>query len=195
MADMWVHESFTNYSESIFLDYFFGKEAGQEYVRGTRSQIGNVKPMIGPYGVNYDGYPGDVYYKGGNMLNTLRTIVNNDEKWRGVLRGLGKTFYHQTVTSSEVESFMATFLGLDLDSFFNQYLRDKRLPTLEYYFKDNQLYYRWMNTISSFDMPIDVSLDGVYQRISPTSRWSSMPSEATSLIVDPNFYISTFKSR
>lgn len=195
MADMWVHESFTNYSESIFLDYFFGKEAGQEYVRGTRSQIGNVKPMIGPYGVNYDGYPGDVYYKGGNMLNTLRTIVNNDEKWRGVLRGLGETFYHQTVTSSEVESFMATFLGLDLDSFFNQYLRDKRLPTLEYYFKDNQLYYRWMNTISSFDMPIDVSLNGVYQRISPTSRWSSMPSEATSLIVDPNFYISTFKSR
>ena len=195
MADMWVHESFTNYSESIFLDYFFGKEAGQEYVRGTRSQIGNVKPMIGPYGVNYDGYPGDVYYKGGNMLNTLRTIVNNDEKWRGVLRGLGETFYHQTVTSSEVESFMATFLGLDLDSFFNQYLRDKRLPTLEYYFKDNQLYYRWMNTISSFDMPIDVSLDGVFQRISPTSRWSSMPSEATSLIVDPNFYISTFKSR
>ena len=79
MADMWVHESFTNYSESLFLDYFFGKEAGQEYVRGTRTHIGNTKPMIGPYGVNYDGYPSDVYYKGGNMLNTLRAIVNDDE--------------------------------------------------------------------------------------------------------------------
>mgnify|MGYP005816884733 CR=1 FL=1 len=195
MADMWIHESFTNYSESLFLDYFFGKEAGQEYVRGTRTSIGNAKPMIGPYGVNYDGYPGDVYYKGGNMLNTLRTIVNDDEKWRGVLRGLGDHFYHKTVTSEQLEAYMGEFLGLELKSFFDQYLRDQRLATLEYYFKDGKLYYRWINAIASFKMPVDVMIDGKSLRITPSTRWANTEVEGPELTVDPNYYIAVLKSR
>ena len=195
MADMWIHESFTNYSESLFLDYFWGKEAGQEYLRGTRTQIGNAKPMIGPYGVNYEGYPGDVYYKGGNMLNTLRSIVNDDNAWRGMLRALGEQFYHETVTTAELEAYMAEYLDLDLDAFFNQYLRDKRLPTLEYYFKDGRINYRWVNTIDTFDMPLDITLNGASQRITPTSRWSSIETLGTELNIDPNYYISTCQIR
>lgn len=195
MADMWIHESFTNYSESLFLDYFWGKEAGQEYLRGTRTQIGNAKPMIGPYGVNYEGYPGDVYYKGGNMLNTLRSIVNDDNAWRGMLRALGEQFYHETVTTAELEAYMAEYLDLDLNAFFNQYLRDKRLPTLEYYFKDGRINYRWVNTIDTFDMPLDITLNGASQRITPTSRWSSIETLGTELNIDPNYYISKFQIR
>lgn len=195
IADMWIHESFTNYSESIFLDYHFGKEAGQEYVRGTRTAIGNKKPMIGPYGVNYEGYPIDVYYKGGNMLNTLRTIVNNDDKWRGLLRSVNKEFYHKTVTSSSFEAHIASFLELDLKAFFNQYLRDKRLPTFEYYFKDGSLYYRWVNVIDTFDMPVDISVNGTTKRLSPTSNWANLKLQGSELTVDPNYYISVLKSR
>lgn len=195
MADMWIHESFTNYSESLFLDYFFGKEAGQEYVRGTRTEITNTKPMIGPYGVNYEGYPIDVYYKGGNMLNTLRTIVNDDKKWRGVLCGLGEHFYHKTVTTAELEVYMGEFLGLDLQAFFDQYLRDQRLATLEYYFKDGKLYYRWINTISSFKMPVDVNVAGKPIRITPSTRWANMEASGSELSVDPNYYIAMLKSR
>lgn len=195
MADMWIHEGFTNYSESLFLDYFYGKEAGQEYVRGTRTSIANSKPMIGPYGVNYQDYPGDVYYKGGNLLNTLRTIVNDDDKWRGVLRGLGEHFYHKTVTSAEVEAYMGEFLDLDLKSFFDQYLRDKRLATLEYYFKDGKLYYRWINAIGSFKMPVDVEVAGKPMRIIPSTRWANVAVSGTELKVDPNYYIAVLKSR
>lgn len=195
MADMWIHESFTNYSESLFLEYFFGKEAGQEYVRGTRTEITNAKPMIGPYGVNYEGYPIDVYYKGGNMLNTLRTIVNDDEKWRAVLRGLGQHFYHKTVTTTELETYMANFLQLDLKSYFDQYLRDRRLPTLEYYFKEGRLYYRWINAISTFNMPLDVIVGGKSMRISPTARWANLEVSDSNLEVDPNYYIAVLKSR
>ncbi len=194
-ADMWIHESFTNYSESLFLDYHFGKEAGQAYVRGTRTQIGNSKPMIGPYGVNYSDYPGDVYYKGGNMLNTLRSLTNDDEKWRGMLRSVNKVFYHKTVTSAEFEAHIAQFLGMNLEATFNQYLRDKRLPTFEYYFKDGNMNYRWINTISGFDMPVDVIVNGSKIRISPTTRWKRIPMTGETLEVDPNYYIGTLKSR
>lgn len=195
IADMWIHESFTNYSESLFVEYFFGKEAGQEYVRGTRANIENMKPMIGPYGVNYEGYPIDVYYKGGNILNTLRTILNDDAQWRGLLRGLGKEFYHSTTGSREVEQFISEFLRLNLSKFFDQYLRDPRVPIFEYYFKDGNLFYRWTNTISEFQMPIDLQLGEEAVRISVNNSWANIETRATSLKVDPNYYVGVLKSR
>lgn len=195
IADMWIHESFTNYSESLFVEYYFGKEAGQEYVRGTRANIENTKPMIGNYGVNDEGYPIDVYYKGGNMLNMLRTILNDDAKWRELLRALGKQFYHSTTNSVEFEEFISQFLGLDLTSFFDQYLRDSQIPIFEYYFKEGNLYYRWTNTISDFTMPLDITLGGNSVRLSVSNSWNNMQVDATSLQVDPNYYIGILKSR
>ena len=135
IADMWIHESFTNYSESLFVEYYYGKEAGAAYVRGTRKNIQNDKPIIGQYDVNNEG-SSDMYYKGGNMLHTIRQIVDNDEKWRQILRGLNSTFYHQTVTTKQIEGYISQQAGIDLSTVFNQYLRDTRVPTLEYYCKD-----------------------------------------------------------
>ncbi|MDW3190932.1 MAG: M1 family metallopeptidase [Cytophagales bacterium] len=195
IADMWIHESFTNYSESLFVEYHFGKEAGQEYVRGTRTNIENSKPMIGNYGVNDEGYPIDVYYKGGNILNMLRSIVKDDAKWRDLLRALGIEFYHSTTNSAEFEQFIAQFLGLDLSLFFNQYLRDSRIPIFEYYFKEGNLYYRWTNTIADFTMPVDVVLGDAEVRLSVSNSWANMEIDANSLRVNPNYYIGILKSR
>ena len=123
IADMWVHESFTNYSENLFTEYYHGKDAGATYVIGTRRNIRNDKPIIGVYNVNHSG-SGDMYYKGGNMLHTIRQLVNNDEKWRGILRGMNKTFYHQTVEGKQIEAFMSQQSGMNLQPVFDQYLRD-----------------------------------------------------------------------
>jgi hypothetical protein len=55
-------ESFTNYSESLFVEYYYGKRAGFEYVRGIRKNIQNDKPIIGHYNVNNEG-SSDMYYR------------------------------------------------------------------------------------------------------------------------------------
>lgn len=195
IADMWIHESFTNYSESLFVEYYFGKEAGQEYVRGTRVNIENKKPMIGTYGVNDESYPIDVYYKGGNILNTLRTMLNDDAKWRDLLRALGKEFYHSTTNSAAIEQFIAQFLEIDLTHFFNQYLRDSRLPIFEYYIDKGKLFYRWTNTISEFIMPIDIMLGDNSIRLSVSNSWNNLDVDATALQVDINYYVGILKSR
>ena len=195
IADMWLHESFTNYSESLFVEYFYGKEAGQEYVRGTRTRIEHEKPMIGYYGVNDEGYPIDVYYKGGNMLNTLRTVLNDDDHWRNLLRSLGTEFYHKTTNTEEVETFMASFLKMDLTAFFDQYLRDVRIPTLEYYFNDGMMHYRWINTIPEFDMPLVISVGDAKKRITPYTEWASIEVDPGELTIDPNYLISVLRSR
>ncbi|MCH6200750.1 M1 family metallopeptidase [Aquiflexum sp. LQ15W] len=196
VADMWIHESFTNYSESLYLDYFYGKEAGQEYVRGTRTRIDNKLPIIGRYSVNSRG-SGDMYYKGGNILNTLREIVNDDEKWRKILRGLNSEFYHQTVTTAQVEDYISQEAGIDLTSFFDQYLRNSSVPILEYYFSDDQTFnFRWANCIVSFDMPVDLHLGDKKVRVEPTTKWAQLTLEKKSdLTVDVDYYVGSLRVR
>ena len=131
IADMWIHESFTNYSESLFLDYYYGKKAASEYVIGLRRSIANQHPIIGQYDVNSEG-SSDMYNKGGNLLHTLRQLVDNDDKWRAILRKMNAVFYHQTVTTMQIENFLSTEIGIDLTAVFDQYLRDIRIPVFEW---------------------------------------------------------------
>ena len=195
IADMWIHESFTNYSESLFVEYYYGKEAGAEYVRGTRKGIKNDKPIIGYYDVNIEG-SGDMYNKGGNMLHTLRQILNDDEKWRTILRGLNSTFYHQTVTTKQIEDYLSKNVGLVLATFFDQYLRDIRIPTFEYKFKNNTLSYRWTNCVPGFNIPVKVTLNGKEQWLKPQKEWTNLPQNARDLKVevDKDFYVELLKS-
>ena len=137
---MWVHEGFTCYSENLYVDYFFGKEASAEYVIGTRRGISNRKPIIGQYNINREGSR-DMYSKGANLLHTIRQIAKDDEVWRKTLRGLNKEFYHSTVTTGEIEEYISKSIGMDLSKVFDQYLRDYRVPVFEYEITNGVLMY------------------------------------------------------
>lgn len=190
---MWIHESFTAYSENLFLDYHFGKEASAAYVLGTRSNILNDRPILGEYGVNKSG-SGDMYYKGANMLHTLRQIVNDDKKWREILRALNKDFYHQTVSSKQIESYLSKATGRDLSAFFNQYLRSIQIPALEYRFIDNNLFYRWGSCVDGFAIPVKVWLNKKEKWLKPSKEWKSIENvpAGSMLEIDQNFYVVPF---
>jgi len=191
-ADMWIHESFANYSENLYVECQTGsKEAGAAYVIGTRARVQNDRPIVGAYGVNDEG-SGDKYYKGGNMLHTIRQLVDDDAKWRGILRGLNRTFWHQTVTSAQVEGYMSRESGVDLSKVFEQYLRTAKIPVLEWRIRGDELSFRWTDVVDGFDMPVRVTLrDGAYSWIHPTTRWqdTNVQVDAASFSVDENFYV------
>lgn len=192
-ADMWLHESFACYSESLYLDYWFGKEAGEEYNRGLRTGIENKKPMIGSYNVNNEG--ADLYNKGATILGMIRQIIDDDEVWRGILRDLNEEFYHQTVQTGQIESYISEQSGVDLSTVFDQYLRDLRIPILEYFFDSNRLYFRWTNSIDKFDMPVEIYLDDELILVQPNSSWQYLTSEAKKMSPHPNYYIGVMKNR
>ena len=187
-ADMWIHESFTNYSENLFTEYFYGKKAGAEYVIGTRDLIQNQSPIIGDYGVNRSG-SGDMYYKGGNMLHTIRQIIDNNQLWRVILRGLNLDFYHQTVTTEQIENYISQKAKIDLSKVFDQYLRTTKIPELSLKQKGKKIFYKWDNVVDGFDMPVDVLLDGKKTRLYPTSKTKKV--KVKSLIVDEDYYVKT----
>lgn len=190
VADMWVHESFANYAENLFVEYFYGKEAGSEYVLGTRSNILNDKPIVGIYNVNHEG-SGDMYYKGGNMLHMIRQMVNDDEKWRGILRGLSKDFYHQVVKGSQIEKYLIDKTGIDLKPVFDQYLRDVRIPVFEYRVSGNSLSFRWIDCVPGFMMPLKIYVSGKEMVIKPTQFITTIKLDTENAVikVDPGYYI------
>ena len=189
VADMWVHESFANYSEALYTECQQGKEAGASYQIGTRRLVRNEAPIVGPFGVNTEG-SGDMYYKGGNMLHTIRQLVNDDGKWRGILRGLQSTYRHQVVTGQQVQDYISQQSGMDLSRVFAQYLTTTKIPVLEYRVNGTQLSYRWADVVPGFAMPVGVTIGGEPRLLRPTESWQSVtvPAGAT-LAVDRDFYV------
>jgi aminopeptidase N len=192
IADMWIHESFTNYSETLFTEYFYGKEAGASYLIGTRKGIANKEPIIGIYNVNSEG-SGDMYPKGGNMLHNIRQIVNNDAQWRSILRGLNQTFYHQTVTTKQIENYISQQAKRDLSKVFDQYLRHIQIPVLEYKLSKKHIEYRWTNCVEGFDMPVKILLNGKKElTIFPTTAVQKLEAKKVrTLVVDKNYYVTS----
>ena len=190
-ADLWIHEGFTNYSETLFTGYYFGKKAATEYIVGIRKNIENKEPIISAYDVNSEG-PIDIYYKAGNMIHTIRQIINNDAKFRDILRGLNKTFYHQAVSSRQVEGFISKQSGIDFSKVFDQYLRTIKIPILEYKIHNGTLSYRWTNCVAGFNMPVKiVNNKGALVFIHPSEKMQQLKMKIAKLKVDENFYIDT----
>ncbi|MBO0949139.1 M1 family metallopeptidase [Fibrella forsythiae] len=193
IADMWIHESFTAYSENLYTEALFGKNAGAQYVIGTRVGIRNDRPIIGDYNVNSEG-SGDMYYKGANMLHMIRQGVGNDEKWRQILRGLNKTFYHQTVTTQQIESYLIKQTGLPLKPLFDQYLRDARVPVLEYKITPEGVAYRFANCQKGFTTPIRLCLNDAGPRriVTPSTTWQTLSQPNIKEVnVDADYYVLT----
>jgi aminopeptidase N len=192
LADMWVHESFANYSESLYTECQFGKSAGAEYVRGVRRTVKNDQPIIAPFGVNAEG-SSDMYNKGGNMLHTIRQVIDNDSTWRAILRGLNEQFRHRIVTGNQVRDYMSAHAGIDLHKIFEQYLTTTKIPVFEYRLDGTTLTYRWADVVPGFDMPIRVatSSDSAI-RLTPTEAWQTTTLPLThpdEFRVDPNFFV------
>ena len=160
IADMWVHEGITSYTETLYTEYYYGKEAGNEYTFGMRKRIGNDRPVIGHYGVNEEG-SGDMYPKGAVMLHSIRQAINNDSLFRNILIGLNKDFYHQTVTTQQIENYISNKANFNFTKTFDQYLRTTQIPIFNYYYDSTQkiFTYQYKNCVVGFNLPINV----VYQ--------------------------------
>jgi aminopeptidase N len=193
IADMWVHEGITDYSETLFVECQNGKEAANEYTQGLRRSVRNDKTIIGFYGVNQEGSQ-DMYNKGNNIMHMIRQVINDDSLFRNILRGLNKDFYHKTVDSKDIENYISRKSGIDFSKLFDQYLRTIKIPVLEYKVEGDNLSYRWANSIDGFNMPVRLMKSGEW--LKPTTIWqnTTLTSELKNdFEVDKNFYITVKK--
>ncbi|WP_417352601.1 M1 family metallopeptidase [Flavobacterium alkalisoli] len=180
IADMWIHESFTTYSETVYLECLHGYDQAMKYVYGQRMSVMNDKPVIGVFGVNKEG-SGDMYFKGALMLNTIRHIVNDDAKWWAMLLKYSETYKKQVIDGQTVIDFFSKESGIDLEPVFNQYLRYRNIPELELKLEGNKLKYRWKADEPSFAMPVAVDINGKEVRLQGTDKWQTLKVDTKSI--------------
>jgi aminopeptidase N len=194
IADMWIHEGFTTYTEAVYIECRWGKEDALKYLEGIRKNIGNQSPIIGDYGVNSEG-SGDMYPKGANLLNTLRSIYNDDDLWWKTLKDFSLTFKHQTIDTKTVEDFFNAPIDIDLQPVFDQYLRYSNIPVLKFKETGKRISYRWKTDVSNFNMPVDVFINKKETRIIPSTTWIEFSKEVEDLddikVNEAEFYIKT----
>jgi aminopeptidase N len=185
VADMWIHESFTCYSETLFLEYYYGKEVADRYCQGIRKNIRNDIPIIGEYWMHEEG-SGDMYYKGANMLHTIRTMVNNDSLFRETLRKMNAVFYHKTVTTKEIEEFMSRELKMDLKPLFDQYLRTTQIPIVNVNCTKKGIKIKVDNCVAGFNLIYNYS----GKKINLSEEELFIPIEEMMVFhQDPNLYV------
>ena len=190
IADEWIHESFTCFSETLYTGYYFGHPAGDAYNLGIRKNIENKFPIVRFYGVNHGPDGTDEYYKGANMIQTIRQVIADDSLFRKVLRGLNRELYHQTITRQTLIKTFNRLAGKDFTPVFDQYQLDTLVPVLEYKMNGKNLEFRWANCRPDFNMPVKISGVKPYW-LYPTVNWQSRKAASVPLIIDPRFYVDT----
>ena len=197
IADMWIHESFTTYAESVYVEFQFGYEKAQQYINGQKLLISNNKPIIGQFGVNFKSGNSDMYYKGALMLNSLRHMINDDAKWWAMLKKYAETFQYKIIETKDVVQFFSKESGLNLTPFFDQYLKHKAFPELEYKLSEGTLVYRWKADEPTFKMPFEYTVKGKASRLNATTTWQTSPlklaNEADFKLVTDKFLITSKK--
>lgn len=176
IADMWIHEGFTNYSETLFTEWLSGKEAGSAYNKGARKNIRNDKPILGTYNVHNTG-SGDMYPKASAMLHSIRMSMNNDEKFRQMLRHLNKKFYHQIVTTSMIEKEISIYAGYSVKGIFTQYLTTTQIPSFDYIssMDGKTLKYRYSNAVNDFYLPLQIKVGKEILVLKPkVNQWQTI---------------------
>jgi aminopeptidase N len=192
IADMWIHESFTTYSECVYVECQFGYEKAMAYINGQKKLIANQKPVIGQFGVNFKTGNSDMYFKGALMLNTIRHIINDDTKWWAMLKKYAETFRHKIIESKDVVAFFSKESGLNLSPVFDQYLKHKAFPELELKFNEGTFDFRWKTDVENFKMPFECKIGTKSMRYEATNAWQSAPiqlKKTTDLSLDENKFL------
>lgn len=185
VADMWIHEGFTCYTETVYLECNYGYDKSQIYINGLRKNILNDRPIIGYFGVSNEG-SGDMYYKGALMLNTLRHTINNNDLWWKLLKKYSETFRHKIITAEDVITFFNAETKLNLTPIFNQYLKHTKYPILEIRKTKSGYDFRWKADEPNFEMTIYLP-----QKIEITNNWKNYNTKIDKSIIEKlkNMYL------
>ena len=194
IADMWIHEGFTQYTEIVFIECQFGYDKAMKYCKGLQRNVSNDKPIIGPYGVNKEG-SGDMYPKGALMLNTLRHVINDDAKWWAMILKYSETYRHKIIDTETVIAFFNKESGMNLTPIFNQYLRYTTIPGFEMKIEKGKLAYKWNAEVKDFNMPLEVTIADKTIRLTPTTEWQQSKIKISTLdeveVANNKFYVKT----
>ena len=189
-ADVWLHEGFAMYSEVLYVEDQLGYPMSIHYLLERRRGIQNRRAIVGPRGEYYWGFE-DAYNKGAWILHTLRSVLDDDAMFFGILKGFQQEFAAQIVCTEDLVEYINNATVKDFTPFFDQYIFDRRPPTLEYSLTKDKLLYRYTGILPEFSMPVNVLVNKDEVRLQPSmaTQTLTIPDYATVQIMDWEYLI------
>lgn len=176
MADAWINEGFTTYSECLFAEEKSGYGAYLEALADQQSYILEIWPIVGERNINTNSFlGGDIYNKGSAMLNNMRCIINNDTLFRGMIKAFYQKNKYRIVTTEDFVNHVKEYTKTDFSDFFDKFLYDDEPPVLACNYnidRTGSLYftYQWKNVGNNFTMPFCVAVSNKeYVRLNGTT--------------------------
>lgn len=175
-SDMWIHEGWTTYMETLYVEYRWGRADALRYTNGLKPKVKNERPIIAARGTNEEP-PEDQYFKGALMLNTLRSVINDDARWFAEIHDFYQQFKYKTIMTEDVVGWWNRRTGMDLTPIFDEYLRHATIPVLQLRVASGggAVEYRWQAEEPGFAMPVEVGDPAHWMRVVPkTGGWQRM---------------------
>lgn len=207
--DFWIHEGFQSFMDTLYLEHLGKKDAYFQEMKGRSARTRNMQPVAPreqkfSYEVylsapDYVASDGDIYGKGAVVLHTLRYLIGDDAFFRSLRRMSYPTKEMEKITDGRQTRLVNTddFLyiaeqesGMDLDWFFEIYLRQPKLPTLITSVNGKTLDLAWETPDNlSFPMPVEVKVNGKTTRVDMKNGKGSIVFGDTSPEIDPDGWI------
>ena len=218
--DFWIHEGFQSFMDTLYIEETKGKEAYLAAMRDRAKRTRNMQPVAPREAkIAYQVYmaepdylksDGDIYGKGAVVLHTLRYLIGDDAFFRALRRMSYPTKEMERLTDGRQTRLVTTddFLTIaeqesrmDLDWFFELYLRQPKLPKLvttpgpctestSSANKECTLELRWETPNNlPFPMPVDVEIAGKTQRIEMKDGRASLKYSGAAPAIDPKGWV------
>ena len=205
-ADFWIHEGIGTYMQPLYLERKFGREAYDKKMRLDLLRVLNRGPVApkGPrttdsiyFSQEGDDAPGiDIYMKGSWICHSLRWLLGDETFFRVLRRwaypdpALEKTTDGSAVRFSdtdEIQAIAERVSEVDLDWFFQAYLRTAALPELVQSTKDGVLTMEWRAPGGgAFPMPVEIEVGGELRRVEMPDGRAAVEVGDAKVRVDPN---------
>ena len=201
--DFWIHEGFASYAQALYAERVGGEKS---YFTEMREQMHFAnRAAIAPrekrstaqmYFGDVEGSPGgDIYAKGAWVIHSLRWLMG-DEKFFPALRRMAYPDPEKEkltdgsacrfATTEEILGIAEQSSGLELDWFFEVYLRQPKLPVLESKVQGKTLLLEWRSpTGKPFPMPVEVLLGDQYVRVECPDGKGRLELAGKKHVVDP----------
>ncbi|MBO6575610.1 MAG: M1 family metallopeptidase [Rhodothermales bacterium] len=182
--DVWLSESFATYFTLLFREHAYGRE---DFVAGLKDHREGFRRWIAENGTEFRTIHDNLdpisrgtvttyqitYLRGAWVLHMLRNLVGDESWWQGI-RTYYAEFMNLNATTEDFMRHMEEASGMELQAFFDQWLRRGGHPDLEVVWargRDGQLRVR-VNQSSDFILPVEI---GIYAPGSDTPEVFSLP--------------------
>ncbi len=140
-SNLTVNESFANYSQTLWEEYKYGKDAGdaenyndmQGYLMGNNSKKDLVRFYYADKEEMFDAVS---YQKGGRILHMLRKYVGDSAFFKGIHLYLNSNKF-KSAEAHHLRLALEEVSGQDLNWFFNQWYFGSGHPKLDIQYKYN----------------------------------------------------------